>query len=149
MDDLWGASLESSVTSCGRDRGQEGKELTKKCLENTCRVNNFVVCIYIFFKPVCSRKSFAEHAGLFSASPLRIHALAQVSPGSCPGHPRSSAGLYITVLWLPCSRAHCQRVLREDRFTFTCPYFRSWLEKFKTTACWLKSFLHHHHFMSE
>lgn len=76
MDDLWGASLESSVTSCGGDRGQEGKELTKKCLENTCRVNNFVVCIYIFFKPVCSRKSFAEHAGLFSASPLRIHALA-------------------------------------------------------------------------
>lgn len=106
----FGASLESPVTSCGGDRGEAGKELTKKSRKTLAG------WISVVFLIRCSWKGFAEHACSFSASPCFIFMHFTRSHLADAQYSHALLLYFILVCcstgakreWVPCSRAHCQ-----------------------------------------
>lgn len=88
----FGISLESLVTSCGGDRGQEGKELTKKAEKTLAGRISF------FFFFVVHGRVLLSMFVLFQHYPASYSCTCTVSTGSCPVQPQSTAILYITEL---------------------------------------------------
>lgn len=110
----FGASLESPVTSCGEDRGREGKELTRKGLAGW-------ISDKLFLKSVVHGRVLLSMLALFQRRPTSYSCACSLT-WQLPS--TATVFCYTFFHWaaslepaerVPGSRAHCQDVLREGR----------------------------------
>lgn len=133
-----GASLESPVTSCGGDRGREGKELTTNAGKTLAGwISVFSFNPFVHGRVLLSTLALFQHRPTsYSCTCTQSHlAAAQcshclllyfISLSCSTGANRKSALLKGTLpVSVECLHIH-----------FTCPEFPSWSEKFKIAAFW-------------